>query len=56
MGNQEHGFSLCFHLVNRLVKRVFTRIVQIGIGLIQHNQLGVAIHGARQTNALALPA
>ena len=36
-------------------QRLFAFGVEIGIGLIQHDQLAIAKEGARQTDALALP-
>ena len=40
--------------VNRVPERRFTRFVEIRIWFVEHDQRGVAIQRARQTNALLL--
>ena len=53
--DQEHGAALGLELLDGLEQCGFAGIVEVGIGFIQHNELGVAVNGAGQPDALALP-
>ena len=56
VGDQKHGLALGLELFHGFVKRGLAHVVQVGVGLIEHHDHGVAINRAGQANALALAA
>ena len=55
VGNQDQRSLQGFQPGNRLQQRLLSRVVQIGIGLVEDDHGGQAVHGTRQPDALLLP-
>ena len=56
MGDKENGFPLSFQLQHGMQQCGFTCIIQIGIGLVQHNQGRLSVNRPCQANSLTLSA
>ena len=54
MGNQNDRLAAGLEMPDGRHQRGFPRVVQIGIGLIQHDQIGIVVNGPGERNALAL--
>ena len=56
MNDHENRASLAAQVEHSAHQRGLARIVQVGIGFVQHQELGPAVDGTCQAYALALPA
>ena len=56
MGYQNQGGTLLLEMQHGLRQRGLALFVQIGVGLVQHDNARIAVQGARQADALALSA
>jgi len=56
MRDQEHRLALASQILHGLDQRGLAHVVQIGVRFVEDDDAGVTVHGARQPDALALPA
>ena len=56
VGHDEHGAPFALHRADRGIQGLAAFIVEVGVGFVEDEDLRIAIHGARQTDALHLPA
>ncbi len=55
MGHDDHGYAAGIGGLDSAGQRLFAFGVEIGVGLIQHDQAPLAVKGAGKSDALALP-
>ncbi len=56
MGDQHHDGAARLHVEDRPLQRRLALAVEVGVGLIEDDQERLAVDGARERDALALPA
>ena len=56
MGDDDDDAAPGAHPVHRRGQRRLALVVEVGVGLVEHHQEGIAVERARQPDALALPA
>ena len=54
MGNDDHDAAARAHAENRLGQRLLAFGIEIGIGLVEHDQERIAIERARERDPLLL--